>query len=320
MKKTSKDLAKMLSAFPNNVCKNGNLINEAKKLQKQMGDATTIFGFEKDEKIHVAQVVERLKKVNEECGDVVTNEQMKSFTKKSLKFSGMITSEIAGKKGEKAVFNAIMHTPRRKRILRNIELKGDDLIAEIDFVVITDTTIFLIETKNPSIDITIDEKGNYCRERKGKLVYDKNIGEKMSEKEYLLKKALQKAGMEDIPVCSLVVFANNDITVTNKFKYINEHYISHLPYIIRDANGEITLSQKQIYKIEKHIKRARYKGKYNADIDVISFKKDFVKICEILIEAKQLKESNEEAQKKKKGIFALFFKNIAKAFCFTSNS
>ena len=81
-----------------------------------------------------------------------------------------------------------------KSVLRNIEFEFDGKRTEIDAVVFTHKAIFIIEIKNSKKNIFIDEDGGFYRTGYS-MHYDCNIADKMSEREAMLRKALDKVGL-----------------------------------------------------------------------------------------------------------------------------
>lgn len=69
----------------------------------------------------------------------------------------------------------------------------------MDAVVITPKCVTIIEVKNTSRNIFIDEEGNYFRTGEF-LKWDCNIAEKMSLKEKLLRKVLSEAEMGHLQI------------------------------------------------------------------------------------------------------------------------
>lgn len=66
--------------------------------------------------------------------------------------------------GEKRVLYELLNSHIGMYILHDINIKFGDLEAQIDFLIMTEKSVFVIECKNLYGNITIDSKGNFIRE------------------------------------------------------------------------------------------------------------------------------------------------------------
>lgn len=66
--------------------------------------------------------------------------------------------------GEKRVLYELVNSHIGMYILHDINIKFGDLEAQIDFLIMTEKSVFVIECKNLYGNITIDSKGNFIRE------------------------------------------------------------------------------------------------------------------------------------------------------------
>lgn len=243
-----------------------------------------------------------LEKVNEDC-DHVADELFEKFDRQTHQFNDWFRKELSGSKGEYRALKSVETAHRKMRILKNIELEHDGHKAEIDLIVITSNAVFMLEVKNTSKQIHINENGNYNR-----IGYDEkvntecNIGEKMNERDYLLRKVLKNAGYPELPICSLVVFTNNDANVTNDYRYITISYLSQLPHIIDEYNSTYVLSDKGMAKIENAILEEKCNNLYCPEMDMQEYKETFAQLLATLETAKSKKAEEEQeilAAKKK---------------------
>lgn len=69
-----------------------------------------------------------------------------------------------GVTGEKKVLYELLNSHIGMYILHDINLKFNDLEAQIDFLIMTEKSVFVIECKNLYGNITIDNHGNFIRE------------------------------------------------------------------------------------------------------------------------------------------------------------
>lgn len=114
---------------------------------------------------------------------------------------------------------------------------------------------------------------------------DYNIGEKVNNKEYLLRSVLKeqmdKAGKK-LNIVSCVVFANSRINVTNRYKYFDTCFLSQLPHYIDDYTGEDIYTSEDLKKMEDTIRLAEDKKAYPLGFNVKQLKEDFAMAMALL--------------------------------------
>lgn len=150
-------------------------------------------------------------------------------------------------------------------------------------------TIVIVEVKNTAKDIFIDENGNYFRTGEF-LRWDCNIAEKMLTKEDLLRKALERNGIQNVQLRSVVVFTDNRIEVQNKYSRIRTCFVSQLPYIIDGFRGGHIMATEEMARAESAIKEAETKEAYPFGFDVVQYKRDFATLMATLEEASAQKQ------------------------------
>lgn len=316
MNERTQELLNQLTPFQNGKSKAGELLNDGFTLLNQMGDIAKPLGFEIVRPVRLMELLKWLSKVNQE-NQYGADKLIESFVPMCKQFNNdIIQRQLSGKEGENKAYKSLQTMKKKHRILRNVELKNGEHRTELDFVVITNSVVFILEVKNTGKDTVIDEKGNYCRITKmGELAFEKNIGEQMNEKEYLLREILKNAGMEKIDIRSLVVFTNSGITVTNNYEYITECYLSQLPHIVDDTEGNTLISDLQMVKIVQSIMDSQSSEEYYVEMDIELFKKTFVEIIVVMEQARD----NKRTSCKKQNVFSLFFRKLAKVACFVFN-
>lgn len=262
--------------------------------------------------------VERhLEQLNNDCGNVA-DEELARFKEGSKVLCNLIKAEISGNRGEYKAFKTLEYLKSQNRVLRNVQLSDGDTRTELDAVVITPKCVTIVEVKNTSKNIFIDEEGNYYRTGEF-LKWDSNIAEKMSVKETLLRKVLETAGYGQIQIRSIVVFTNNRIEVQNKYHQIRTSFVSQLAYIIDGFRLEDTISAEEMDKIQDIIKDAECKESYPFEFDVNQYKKDFANLMVTLefaksqeteVEDEAVLERVEFVRKKQKVTFASVVKSM----------
>jgi len=178
-----------------------------------------------------------------------------------------------------------------RELLDNIELSKGDHKTEIDFIVITQKAIYILEVKNTQKDVKIDEAGNLIKVGYSE-VFEKPLAENMNEKEYLVRSILEEAGYKNLKIISLVVFANSRINVENNYKHLEHCFLGSLPKIIDGNEDDYLYTIKNISKMAKEISFAEQKEKYVPSFDVESYKVAYAKLI-AKIEDAALEQENE---------------------------
>lgn len=267
------EIVSAMTSFPENYIHKSELQAELFKLQEELVTATFNGFHAENAKLRIWDVENHLRNLNEERGHIA-DEELDTFVEGCKVLSNVIRAEITGNAGEYKAARSLEIVRTKKQVLRNIEFKSDDRRTELDFIVFTEKAIFIIEVKNPQKDIYIDERGNYCRVS-DTMHFDKNIGECMNNKMFLLRQVLCDAGYENPNIQSLLVFSNNNINVENHFEHINIAFLSSLPHIIEKCEGSVLYTDNDISKMVECVTAASCKEAYPLPFDVAKFKQDF---------------------------------------------
>lgn len=228
--------------------------------------------------IRLWDVEKHLSKVNEQKGHIA-DEELERFKEDSHLLSNLIKAEISGRRGENEVFRWLDFLERYHLVLKNVELTDGDLRTEIDALVINSGGISIVEAKNTSKNVFIDENGE-CFRTGVFLRRDCNLAEKMNIKETLVRKALKATGIDNVDIKKIVVFTNRDIEVQNKYSAIETCFKTQLPSII-DNFGKQALDftvSKDTEDIYDAVKKASVKEAYPFNYDVNKFKRDFAAV------------------------------------------
>lgn len=289
------------------------LLTEMFTLQKEIVELTFNGEHASTADLKIWDVEKHLAQMNEECGGIA-NEALQQFKDSSKTFCNLIKAEISGTRGEARAFRALQFIRNKSIILKNIELCDGDLRTELDAVVIMQGTIVIVEVKNTSKDIFIDENGDYYRTGEF-LRWDCNIAEKMATKETLLRRALEREGIQDVQLKSIVVFTDNRIEVHNKYSSIKTCFGSQLAYMIDGLSVDRSTPDDRLVQMENAIRNAETKEAYPFEFDVDRYKREFATLMATLEEASSHKDtvSNDEevdnVQEEKSGLVKNFFKS-----------
>ena len=138
----------------------------------------------------------------------------------------------------------------------------------------------------------------------------------MNEKDFLLRNALKKAKKERLNIVHIVVFSNSEIKVTNRYQYIQTCYLSDLPHIIENYQGEDIYTEKDFKKFSKEISKNECVQYFAADMDIERFKRNFAVLLIRLQEAKAERQPNVvvEAERKKPSALQRIFYPLTAMF------
>ena len=295
MEKRIKEIESQFTAFQKDKYQRDEILTELSKFSKEMVGATFNLDHADAGSLKTYDVRNHLEKMNADC-EHIADELFKKFDYQTYKFNEWFRKELSGSRGEYRALKSVETARRKMQILRNVELGYDGHKAEIDLIVITTEAAFMLEVKNTSKQIHIDENGKYIRTSfTGNNNVECNIGEKMNERDFLLRKVLKDAGYPDFPIRSLVVFTNDNAIVTNDYKYIEIAYMSQLPHIIDDYHSTYVLSDKGMAKIKDAIIEAQCERVYYPEMDMQEYKETFATLLATLETAKnkQAAEENE---------------------------
>ena len=166
-----------------------------------------------------------------------------------------IGSYIKGMKGEKVARNAlkILQYDKGVYILYNIALSDADSQAEYDAIVVTTYGLFVVEVKNWSGNLTIDDKGIIHKEGSESVRYD--VPGRMNIKECLLRDCLGE--MFPPYYKSILLFSNGCASVEDHYGQVPVYQGGAIIDYIRSErkNGE-DLTFHQVMQIIDRIKES----------------------------------------------------------------
>lgn len=268
------------------------LLDEMMKLQSELVMLTFNEEHAAIANLRLWDVEQHLKDLNEQLGNVADKE-LEKFISESKVLCNLIKAEVSGHRGEYKAFSVLEHLKSKNIVLKNVELSDGDLRTEIDALVITPAGLTIVEVKNTSRNIFIDENGSYYRTGEF-LKWDCNISEKMALKERLLRKTLENAETMIPNITKLVVFTDNRIEVQNKCKEIRTCFVSQLTYIIDGLRETCIFTEGIMEQLETVILAASNEERYPFEFDVNTYKNDFADLMVLLEEASAKEEADDE--------------------------
>ncbi len=281
------------------------LLSEMFALQQEIVELTFSGEHAATAELKIWDVEKHLEQLNEECGHVA-DEELQKFMESSKILCNLIKAEISGNRGEYKAFKTLEYLQSQNRVIRNVELSNGETRTEIDALVITPKCLTIVEVKNTSKNILIDEDGNYYRTGEF-LKWDCNIAEKMAVKEALLRNVLESAGYGHIRIRSVVVFTNNRIEVQNKFSQIRTCFVNHLAYMIDGFRMDEAITMNDMDCIQNAVENAMCRETYPFEFDACQYQADFANLLATLEFAK----AKNEAQAEKVAEFEQYHENVS---------
>lgn len=260
------------------------VLTELFALQKEMVDLTFNDVHADLAGLKIWDVEKHLEQMNEECGGVATKDLI-CLKAECRQLCDTIKGEISGNRGEHKTFRSLELLKTENRIVKNVELASKDFHTELDAVVLTKKGIFIVEVKNTSRNVFIDEKGDYYRVG-DYMALDSHLGSKLSVKERLLLDAIAETGFAKHNIVSIVVFTDNRAQVQNKNEYITTTFLSQLPYLIDEYQGSEIYTEKNLIELENAIEANCCRETYPVKIDVPHLKLHFATVMATLEAAK----------------------------------
>lgn len=282
------EIAASFKSFTKDTYHKTEILPELFALQTELVDKTFAESTETT-RLKIWDVERRLDEMNVECHGIVT-EQLEAFKKDCKYICNLIKAEISGNRGEMKAFESLSHIRSENIILKNIELSNDLMRSELDAVVFTRNGAFIVEVKNTSRNIFIDEEGNYYRTGEF-LRWDSNIGEKIQVKRSLLREVLNAKGLVDIPIYEIVVFTNNRVEVHNECRTLKTCFLSQLPYLIDKCRNTV-ISFDEMNLAVQAVSEANIEKSYPFEFNADEFKMNFATILVALKNAKGIKGKN----------------------------
>lgn len=291
-KQRIEELMEGMKSFSKDGYHKSELLSEMFTLQQEIVELTFSGEHAATAELKIWDVEKHLEQLNDECGRVA-DEELQKFMESSKILCNLIKAEISGNRGEYKAFKTLEYLQSQNRVMRNVELSNGETRTEIDALVITPKCLTIVEVKNTSKNILIDEDGNYYRTGEF-LKWDCNIAEKMAVKEDLLRKVLESAGYGHIRIRSVVVFTNNRIEVQNKFAQIRTCFVNHLAYVIDGFRLDEAITMNDMDCIHNAVENAMCQEAYPFEFDARQYQADFANLLATLEFAKAKAEAKEE--------------------------
>lgn len=199
------------------------------------------------------------------------------------KLSSTIGGLINGRRGEFLAAKSLRCLRGDSILLSNIALPNGGSFEEYDQVLIARSGIYVIEVKNYRNDVVIDDGGIL---RCGLRSY--NVGERMREKMHALWDAVQFSSdgyMTEEDVHGMLLFVNNDASVTDLFHRVPVMRCGQIVYSIEDANRcDEKLSWEDMVRIKSVLLARKTAAEFPMPLDenlVKSELEDFLDLVEV---------------------------------------
>lgn len=166
----------------------------------------------------------------------------------------------AGEEGEEIVRRILVTLPPTQKVLENVfipkSLNRGDFSTELDHIIIGPSGIILVETKNWSGQIMIEESGWYRVIDGEKVPAHENISAQCIRHEEGVERFLETMGVRDrgdvnIPIHSVVAMTNHNAQIIGKDEFLPVMRADNLPvWIKRLPNMEINQDKiDEIYEV-----------------------------------------------------------------------
>ena len=161
------------------------------------------------------------------------------------------------------------------KILYNIALQDGMSKTEYDAIVITPYGIFVVEAKNFRGAAYITNKG--MLQRQGDDIPTYNIGEKMNNKEFLLKNCLGEYAQ--IPYQGILLYVDESADLLDDFGQYPIKYCNTVASYIRQQNaGTDVLTSAQVNEIAELLLSHSVTLRYPCKVDCEQIKADFASV------------------------------------------
>ena len=202
------------------------------------------------------------------------------------KLSSTIGGLINGKRGELLAAKSLRGD---SLLLSNIALPNGGSFEEYDQILIARSGVYVIEVKNYRNDVVIDDGGIL---RCGPRSY--NVGERMREKMHALWDAIQFSSdgcMSEEDVHGMLLFVNNEASVTDFFHRVPVMRCGQLVYSIEDANRcDEKLSWEDMVRIKSVLLARKTAAEFPMPLDENRVKSELEDFLD-LVEAKTAKDA-----------------------------
>lgn len=270
------EILSQITAFSKTSFTKAEFLPEMLKLQQEMVHITFSDKHADNANLRLWDVEKHFRNLNEERNNIADFE-LDEFSKGCKSISNAISAEFSGNAGEHKVFRELEKLECENIILKNIEIEYEGRRTEIDTIVFTRNAIFIIEIKNSKKNIFIDENGDFYRTGYS-MHYDCNIADKMDEREYLLRKALESSGITRLKIFKIVAFTNPQIDVENKYHYIKVCGCNYLPVFIDNFTSNCDYSYGDMSTMAQAVNDFKCPEAYQMSINMDEFKSNFAEL------------------------------------------
>ena len=288
------EILSQITAFSKTGYTKAEYLPELMKLQDEVVNLTFNGEHAEEAKLRLWDVGDYFTRMNSECKGAA-DQELYNFIKGSKAIGNEISSELSGSRGEQTVFKTLENLSCYNTVLHNVELEIDGKRTEIDAIVFTHRAIFIIEIKNSKKNIFIDEDGEFYRAGHS-MHYDCNIADKMSEREFMLRKILDKVGLGYLKIFNIVTFTNPRIDVENKYHRIKVCGSNYLPTFIEKFYSDNWYTDENIGTMVTAVEDAKCKDPFQMPVNVDDFKTSFAYLMATLESAREAVENESAAQ------------------------
>lgn len=253
---------------------NQEIIDKLVDLQETM--ANQVFAVSHAEHFVAKDIMIHFKALAEEYGLAESTEYRRLSM--NMRFLGYTIGSLKkGAKGERRTREGlrVMSFDPNVRILYNITLQGDSSKTEYDAIVSTPYGIFVVEAKNFSGTAYISPKGMLQRDTDSNDDY--NLGERMHNKEFLLRSCL--GDLATVPYQGLLLYVDESADIVDDYRQIPITYCNTVAATIRRYDtGEVSILPDQAVEIENSLVAHQVENKGVCKVDCDQIISDFASL------------------------------------------
>lgn len=274
------EILSSIKTFGKDMYSSMELLREYSDLEKELVKLTFSEKHSAFGKLKLSDVEKHLDDMNDECGHSADDETERF--RNSCSWLRDLTETVRKEKTSESLkaLNNLYMLRVKKQILKELKIRSEDRLTEIDAVVFTEKAVFMIELIQNGSKVTIDENGsidsNKC-----------NIAEIMREKEQILRDVLSRSDCSYFNIVTLAVFANSRSKVCCNCDEINYSFITNLKYTIEKYSGCPVYNGKMISDMAETVLSASETVQYSVKDEISLLKQNFAETMAVLEKASE---------------------------------
>lgn len=271
------NLLSKITAFEEKEYYMDQILPEYINLEKQLYSITFGENIENKTPYLLQDVADRFTKIYNN-NKLLLEDEYKDFLQMNRKVIKDIMNIKQGNKGEYLVQKTLDRLNCKKIVLHNKEFYLNGHSTEIDSIVITEKGIFIIEVKHyKNCEVHIDNCGDMYKIT-DRANFKVDLLEKMEEKEFALRKSLEKSNVRLTKIHKIVVFIDSNCNVKNECREFFATKLQYLNKTIERCNSMKIYSLVEMDRISNYFKNNVGKRKFAPSVNIEAYKRSFVNL------------------------------------------